>query len=405
MIMRKKLQKTSLIVMLAIFGLSNIANAQWEILNSGVTSGLNAVFFTNPNTGYVAGASGVVLKTTDAGMTWNPLSIGKKDEILSIYFVNENVGFLTSSAGNIFKTTDAGLNWTAQITEVPGKRINDIHFFDENIGIAVGANGGTGMVLQTTNGGTTWKYLLAGGSYGENSVFLVSQTTAYSGGAYEELQRHQNINTSYSSYTSLTFSQDGGFSKMYFTNENTGYLAGSNGKVKKTIDACSSWEIYDSGLPSIASIHFSGSDTAMVVESWGNGISYTTDAGLTWTSHETSVSSDILTGVFLTSGKTAYVVGWGGLIMKTSAASTVNLENIKLKNEVSIFPNPTTGKFKIEIPQENKNLKFEVFNIVGEKVLAQNSNEIDLSNHLKGIYFVTISSDERVISTKKIVLQ
>ena len=72
---------------------------------------------------------------------------------------------------------------------------------------------------------------------------------------------------------------------------------------------------------------------------------------------------------------------------------------------MSIFPNPTTGKFKIEIPQENKNLKFEVFNIVGEKVLAQNSNEIDLSNHLKGIYFVTISSDERVISTKKIVLQ
>ena len=39
----------------------------WNSQKSGITSNLNAVFFTDANTGYIVGDNGTILKTTTAG--------------------------------------------------------------------------------------------------------------------------------------------------------------------------------------------------------------------------------------------------------------------------------------------------------------------------------------------------
>lgn len=77
-----------------------------------------------------------------------------------------------------------------------------------------------------------------------------------------------------------------------------------------------------------------------------------------------------------------------------------------------ISPNPSTGKFTLQIPQEeeseNPNYTIEIYNILGEKILQseiQNSKSlIDLSSHPKGIYFLKIQSGENIY-TEKIVVQ
>lgn len=45
----------------------NGATGQWVIQNSGTKKNLNSVFFTDVNTGYAVGDSGIILKTTNGG--------------------------------------------------------------------------------------------------------------------------------------------------------------------------------------------------------------------------------------------------------------------------------------------------------------------------------------------------
>ena len=78
-----------------------------------------------------------------------------------------------------------------------------------------------------------------------------------------------------------------------------------------------------------------------------------------------------------------------------------NLPNIT----VNIYPNPSNGIFTLT---SNKNIKhIEVMNIQGKKVFNQAdiSKEIQLNHLPKGIYFISIYTNENQMVTKKIVIQ
>jgi len=85
----------------------------------------------------------------------------------------------------------------------------------------------------------------------------------------------------------------------------------------------------------------------------------------------------------------------------TSVSENYNNEHI------AIYPNPTTGKFTIELQNPYQTMSLQIYNVLGEKVIQhKNINEIDidLSNSPKGIYFVKVY-DGTKIYTQKIVVQ
>ncbi|MES2566085.1 MAG: ELWxxDGT repeat protein [Bacteroidota bacterium] len=86
--------------------------------------------------------------------------------------------------------------------------------------------------------------------------------------------------------------------------------------------------------------------------------------------------------------------------------STAGITSFASNDKINIFPNPSTGKFKIESNHKfSKNTVFEVYNSLGDKVLQQqNPKDIDLSNFSKGVYFVNITEDGQTF-TKKIILE
>ena len=53
------------------------------------------------------GASGTVIKTTDAGQTWTAMIIGP-DELRAIYAIDANTAWAVGSSGAIYATTDGG---------------------------------------------------------------------------------------------------------------------------------------------------------------------------------------------------------------------------------------------------------------------------------------------------------
>jgi hypothetical protein len=76
---------------------------------------------------------------------------------------------------------------------------------------------------------------------------------------------------------------------------------------------------------------------------------------------------------------------------------------------IHIFPNPGKGKFNIVADNGfNKKTEINVYNYLGEIIYqaepATSNVSIDLSNENKGIYFVEITSDKKLL-TEKIVLQ
>jgi len=78
------------------------------------------------------------------------------------------------------------------------------------------------------------------------------------------------------------------------------------------------------------------------------------------------------------------------------------LEGQNNENIFSLYPNPTTGKIKIN----GENIKnVLVFNVAGETILdLKKSNEINIAKFPKGIYFIKVLTD-RFVQTKKLILQ
>jgi hypothetical protein len=96
--------------------------------------------------------------------------------------------------------------------------------------------------------------------------------------------------------------------------------------------------------------------------------------------------------------------GWAGPFSFMTNIVGVN-ENAS-NNGVSIFPNPNNGIFTLEVNADDASVK--VMNTQGQIILTKNiltnNAKIDLSNNAKGIYFVTVTS-ENGVSTQKVIVQ
>jgi hypothetical protein len=84
--------------------------------------------------------------------------------------------------------------------------------------------------------------------------------------------------------------------------------------------------------------------------------------------------------------------------------------NINQTSDIIEYPNPVKNVFNIDISSGLRNeVIFSLYRITGEKVignqLLQGNNRIILDRLSSGMYFYTISSNEEIIKTKKLVIK
>ena len=94
-------------------------SAGWTKLNAPTTELLRSVHFLSESNGWVAGANGALLRTSNGGASWAAVSAGLntgQNDFKTVRFVNANVGWLGSGNG-MARTSDGGANW--QIYEMP----------------------------------------------------------------------------------------------------------------------------------------------------------------------------------------------------------------------------------------------------------------------------------------------
>jgi poly(3-hydroxybutyrate) depolymerase len=86
------------------------------------------------------------------------------------------------------------------------------------------------------------------------------------------------------------------------------------------------------------------------------------------------------------------------------------INDIENNTGISVYPNPTNGKFSIQISGDQTAVGiFNIYNVLGENIYsAKNSQQeifdIDISNSPKGLYFIKINCGETIYS-RKVVIQ
>ena len=87
---------------------------------------------------------------------------------------------------------------------------------------------------------------------------------------------------------------------------------------------------------------------------------------------------------------------------------TLGAENISSKESVKITPNPANDFISIVVPNTTNNYSMTINDITGRQILKTNvinNQKIDLNNITKGVYFINIFENKKMISTEKLIKQ
>jgi len=409
---------------------------------------------------------------------WVHQSSGTSSNLLSVYFINSETGWAAGANGVILHTSNGGANWTAQ-TSGSSLTIRSIMFTDENYGWASGGDFDNNPVcedlrilLKTSNGGKTWIQLIGGAGAIYNDLFVTNNQTAYtcnavaccppfcfvfSGGVYRTSNSGQNwtgdigiatysinfINEitgwALSNYTSdvppsinyVYKTTSGGDSwelihtdtvnffhigrNIFFTDDVNGYMHFKF--LKKTTDGGFTWINTDSAATqSITDLYFLNKDTGWCVG--GGGKIIRTDNGASSWYSMNGNTTVILNSINFANDLTGWIVGNGGIILKTitGGLTTVNSNSTAAPDAYSLFqnyPNPFNPKTVIvyQIPKSGiVSLKIfdilgnEIFDLVNEKQSAGSYEaEFDGSGLASGIYFYRLET-AGFIQTKRMAL-
>jgi photosystem II stability/assembly factor-like uncharacterized protein len=102
---------------------------------------------------WAVGYAGMIRKnTSEDGYFATVLTSGTTKALYGVRFLDANLGFAVGDTGVILKTTNGGSSWSTQ-TSGTTQNLRAIYFIDSAIGYAVGHNG---TILGTSNGGTSW---------------------------------------------------------------------------------------------------------------------------------------------------------------------------------------------------------------------------------------------------------
>lgn len=202
--------------------------------------------------------------------------------------------------------------WIAQYTETEAN-LRSIHFLDENIGWAVGyGKFFDGVLLNTVNGGKIWSIKRKGGF---SKVQFTSQKEGFlaGGGLLGGV---------------LLYTEDGGekwmrrnpgliiplLNDLFFINPSTGWLVGDNGFICRTSDGGRTWKkqqtttFYD-----LYGVHFLDCHKGSICGSNGL-ILYTEDGGINWERHHSNTKVT-LRDIFIISDKNSFSAGEMGTIL------------------------------------------------------------------------------------------
>lgn len=407
--------KTVFFILLAGF---TFGQTDWYTVPVNTTKKLTTIDFPSEMVGYIAGDSGVMLKTVNGGETWNEVSYSGIQSpsgaihFSDIDFVDEMNGFVVVRDNSIgpFMTTDGGLTWVEDQplgnlcykrcvypfgtddwllagagcfqsaivqrrnsggwTEAsmnyesfnPTEYIAEVDF-SGNVGIAAM---NAPYLLRTADGGATWDTIPTGIFGVHTSVRFANAQTCYAG--YND--NGNGFGILVSTDAGLTWTQDMGSATFFYP----AFLS---------VTSASNGDVYSGAAPS----------------SWPGGLIFElSGGGWTYSNVDQPVNDMASYGTDITFG-----VGDSGLVVVNTQLSQLSAPEVNTgeMNPFGVYPNPCENVLHIQgLPEESTTIALCDFSGKQIHVYSAGTGPLDVSSLEPGVYFIRAVSTEGIASVR-----
>lgn len=123
-----------------------------KYLDKSLGFSLQSIFFVDDNQGFIVGTSGLILSTTNSGISWDRRISPTGGTLFDVCFLDKQNGFAVGWDGVILSTENGGYSWNV-LQKITNKYLKSIDFFGSN-GVIVG---GGGTILFTNDNGKSWE--------------------------------------------------------------------------------------------------------------------------------------------------------------------------------------------------------------------------------------------------------
>lgn len=403
--------KKLLLCLCVIISSSIISQAQtFEYKNSGtdfilfdlsIPAGQNSIAYA-AGSKFTFDTEGIILKTEDAGETWQkiyPLT-GTSPSFEKIEFVSESKGFV-AGYDLFMKTEDSGNTWTPMTVGTDVYLYNNLSFYDENIGFVSAQldDAPYFAIYLTTDGGDTWTPATDVLNAGGINIAYANETTLFSVGADERIAKSTDGGDTWNQiYAGIIQNY---FLSVYFKDQNNGVIAGEDGLLKTTHDGGVTWSDFATGYHHFYALAYKGDQ--IMAGGTDTDIYFSEDNGASWSQIFVGNGQNQLYEIEFFEDGSGLISGSGGIIIKFEDVFLGTDESQFLENELVSFYNSSSQTFNLQ----SKNEKIEnvaIYNITGQLVgtFKNNSNTFsaDVSAYSKGVYLVTVSSNNQTSSLK-----
>ncbi|MDD5363197.1 MAG: YCF48-related protein [Ignavibacteria bacterium] len=417
-----------------------LSQTQWYLINSPVSSNLNKIIFINqePQIGYIAGDSGVVLKSTNNGLNWSKKIVNRCINFTEIEFLNSQTGWIVGASNCgvfIYKTTNGGAQWNDIYEEADTIRCpTGLHFNNGQNGFITAGNRNSssptrGYILRTSNGGMNWTK--ESGSTSVQGISFMNadygwMTTRFNiGNYYSEINLTTNaginwdmrINSDACDFTAIytkSLSKSWAFSKFVYNQSPCVEMYKWDGNIW-----LGSW--MTNGNYIYTSVSFYDSINGFVCTDHGH-IYKTTNGGISFTS-QYPVILTYLRSIIMISKDIGFAAGNGGRIFTNSISVGIISDENDMPRSYSLkqnYPNPfnPVTKIRFDIPKDsrilgNDKVLLKVFDMLGREIktlvnesLKPGSYEttFDGSNLNSGVYFYQLLINNKQLAIKKMIL-
>lgn len=421
------MKKLLLATFFSLFSLTFVlGQSDWNVLNSGTKTALYSCDFLDENTGMAVGENGLILKTTNGGVTWDSLDAGITTTLNAVNYMDANNIFIVGYDGLIAKTNDGGDTWSHNYMQgISGSALFCIDMTEMGIGVIGGQHE---TILTTNDGGQSWGTVqtdrvgcfYATRIYDEDNAFFFGENAIFES-FITKLEKLSNISL---------VKRHRIWNGDYFTEGKLfdGYVLSSDSIITVGCNISPTADMYESFVTRNQDLNEMEWYPVYTVDSayylaidllnqhglsvggripGGRGgtegtlylISETFDQGISWSDVESPVTGCILYDVEVLN-TVSYIVGDSGLIMK-SAAPTVTHGNM-VNFDIKIYPNPSIGSCKLSFHNDCQQLvTITLYSSEGKYISTIKSGflnsgnydiEVPVENLPNGLYYITLSS-------------
>jgi photosystem II stability/assembly factor-like uncharacterized protein len=251
----------------------------------------------------------------------NPIYSQLPNYLQSFDIGNDSILFMVGSNGIILKTTDQGTTWI-NLDSPTTQFLNSVDFINLNTGWIPTGND----IIKTTDAGNTWNYLNIANFF--NGILqMQDENTGWMRGLNARLQKTTDGGNTWNTNIVSTI---GNFNitSIFFIDSLNGWITGFwnsapqiiTGLVYKTSNGGQSWDWqYWANQTALSSVYFVSKDSGWAVGKYGFVIK-STNGGIDWIEANSQITQN-LNSVFFSSPQTGWISGEDSLLITSDGGN------------------------------------------------------------------------------------